>query len=224
MYILLSSVVIDILLTLTGQCSHTMLIIGTSPLYYITLSQSTWNEQVDFYVWAHFPVWEMWNFGILNLRNNKPSKQWTPISDKWPFGPINLRHNKPFFRNNEPSEQWTFGTMNLRNNEPSEKWTFGKADCYTGTARFSEGPLARFSRGRRPRPCWISVRTIYWSGDFQERFFLFDPSLTSGMSAALMQGHCLRRIKQHMSGHRKYHRQLPPHLTRHETLHAAGLD
>ena len=89
---------------------------------------------------------------------------------------------------------------------------------------------ARFSRGRRPRPCWISVKTIYWSGDFQERFFLFDPNLTSGMSAALMQGHCLRRrpcIKQHMSGglefHRKYHRQLPPHLTRHETLHAAGL-
>ena len=33
MYILLGSVVIDILLTLTGQCSHTMLIIGTSPLY-----------------------------------------------------------------------------------------------------------------------------------------------------------------------------------------------
>ena len=71
---------------------------------------------------------------------------------------------------------------------------------------------ARFSRGRRPRPCWISVKTIYWSGDFQERFFLFDPSLTSGMSAALMQGHCLRRrpcIKQHMSGgrqlRRKYH-------------------
>ena len=30
MYILLGSVVIDILLTLTGQCSHTMLIIGTS--------------------------------------------------------------------------------------------------------------------------------------------------------------------------------------------------
>ena len=90
---------------------------------------------------------------------------------------------------------------------------------------------ARFSRGRRPRPSWISVKTIYWSGDFQERFFLFDPSLTSGMSAALMQGHCLRRrpcIKQHMSGgrefHRKYYRQLPPHLTRHETLHAAGLD
>ena len=86
-------------------------------------------------------------------------------------------------------------------------------------------------RGRRPRPCWISVKTIYWSGDFQERFFLFDPSVTSGMSAALMQGHCIRRrpcIKQHMSGgpefHRKYHRQLPPHFTRHETLHAAGLD
>ena len=90
---------------------------------------------------------------------------------------------------------------------------------------------ARFSRGRRPRPCWISVKTIYWSGDFQERFFLFDPSLTSGTSAALMQGHCIRRrpcIKQHMSGgpesNRKYHRQLPPHLTRHKTLHAAGLD
>ena len=84
---------------------------------------------------------------------------------------------------------------------------------------------------RRLRPCWISVKTIYWSGDFQERFFLFDPSLTPGMSAALMQGHCIRRrpcIKQHMSGgpesHRKYHRQLPPHLTRNETLHAAGLD
>ena len=65
----------------------------------------------------------------------------------------------------------------------------------------------------------------YWSGDFLERFFLFDPSLTSGMSAASMQGHCLQRrpnIKRHMSGgwefHRKYHRQLPPHLTRHETL------
>ena len=98
--------------------------------------------------------------------------------------------------------------------------------------RFSIFPhKARFSGGRRPRPCWISVKTIYWRGDFQERFFLFDPSLTSGMSAALMQGHCLRRrpcIKQHMSGgrefHRKYHRQLPPHLTRHKTLHAAGLD
>ena len=90
---------------------------------------------------------------------------------------------------------------------------------------------ARCSRGRRPRPCWISVKTIYWSADFQERFFLFDPSLPSGMSAALMQGHCLRRrpcIKQHMSGgreyHRKYHRQLPTHLTRHETLPASGLD
>ena len=90
---------------------------------------------------------------------------------------------------------------------------------------------ARFSRGGRPRPCCISIKTIYWSGDFQERFFLVDPSLTSGMSAALMSGHCLRRrsdIKRHMSGgrefHRKYHRQLPPHLTRYETLHAAGLD
>ena len=90
---------------------------------------------------------------------------------------------------------------------------------------------ARFSRGRRPRPCWISVKTIYWSGNFQERFLLFDPSVTCGMSAALLQGHCLRRrpcIKQHMSAdrqfHRKYHRQLPPHLTKHETLHAAGLD
>ena len=68
-------------------------------------------------------------------------------------------------------------------------------------------------------------------GTFKKNLFLFDPSLTSGMSAALMQGHCLRRrpcIKQHVSGgrefHRTYHRQLPPHLTRHETLHAAGLD
>ena len=67
------------------------------------------------------------------------------------------------------------------------------------------------------------VKTIYWSGDFLERFFLCDPSLTSGMRAPLMQGHCLRRqpcIKQHMSDggdfHRKYHRQLPPHITTHE--------
>ena len=101
--------------------------------------------------------------------------------------------------------------------------------CGGGISSFPH--KARFSRGRRPRPCWISVKTIYWSGDFQERFFLFDPSLTSGKCAALMKGHCLRRrpcIKQHMSGgrqfHRKYHRQLPPHLTRHETLHAAELD
>ena len=63
------------------------------------------------------------------------------------------------------------------------------------------------------------------------KIFLFDPSLTSGMSAAFMQGHCLRRrpdIKRHMSGgrefHRKYQRQLPPHITRHETLHSPGLD
>ena len=90
---------------------------------------------------------------------------------------------------------------------------------------------ARCSRGRRPRPCWISVKTIYWSWDFRERFFLFDPSLTCDMSATLMQGHWLRRrhdIKRHMSGgrefQRKCHRQLPPHLTRHETLHAPWLD
>ena len=72
-----------------------------------------------------------------------------------------------------------------------------------------------------------SVKTIYWSGDFLERLFLFDPSLTSGMSAALMQGHFLRRrpdIKQHMSGGREFHRQLPPHFTRHETLNAPGLE
>ena len=68
-------------------------------------------------------------------------------------------------------------------------------------------------------------------GTFEKDFFLFDPSLTSGISAALMQVHCLRcrpGIKRHMSGgrefHRKYHRQLPPHLTIHETLHAPGLD
>ena len=30
-------------------------------------------------------------------------------------------------------------------------------------------------------------------GTSKKDFFLFDPSLTSGMSAALMQGHCLRR-------------------------------
>ena len=74
---------------------------------------------------------------------------------------------------------------------------------------------ARCSRGRRLRPCWNGVKTLYWSGDFLEIFFLFDPSLTSGMSAALMQGHFLRHrpcIKQHTSDgrefHRKYHRQL----------------
>ena len=90
---------------------------------------------------------------------------------------------------------------------------------------------ARCSWGRRPRPSWNGVKTIYCSGDLLERIFLSDPSLTSGISAALMQGHCLRCrpcIKQHMSGgqefHRKYRRQLPPHLTRHETLHASGLD
>ena len=64
-------------------------------------------------------------------------------------------------------------------------------------------------------------KTIYWSGDFQESFFLFDPSLTSGMSVVLMWGHCLRHrpyIKQHMSAgrvaHRKCRRHRPPHLTR----------
>ena len=59
---------------------------------------------------------------------------------------------------------------------------------------------AHCSWGRRLRPCWISVKTIYWSGAFLKRFFQFDPSLTSGMSTALMQGHCLRHqpdIKQH---------------------------
>ena len=102
------------------------------------------------------------------------------------------------------------------------QWLDKKDIAYPhGALRLIFPHKTRFSRGRRPRPCWISVKTIYWSGDLQERFFLFDPSLTSGMSAALMQGHCIRRrpcIKQHMSGcrefHRKYHRQLPPHLTR----------
>ena len=44
-------------------------------------------------------------------------------------------------------------------------------------------------------------------GTFKKDFFLLDPSLTSGMSAALMQGHCLRRrpcIKQLISGGRKF--------------------
>ena len=59
--------------------------------------------------------------------------------------------------------------------------------------------------------------------------FMFDPSLTSGRSAALMQGHWLRRrpdIKQHMSDvlefHRKYHRELLPHFTRHESYMRQG--
>ena len=86
----------------------------------------------------------MWDFGILNLRNNKPSEQWTPISVEWPFGTMNPYFETMNLRNNEPSKQWTrisdkwpfgpinlrhnkpfFGTMNLRNNEPSEQWTFG---------------------------------------------------------------------------------------------------
>ena len=36
------------------------------------------------------------------------------------------------------------------------------------------------------RPCCNSVESAYWSGDFLKRFFLFDPSLTSGMSVVLM--------------------------------------
>ena len=55
------------------------------------------------------------------------------------------------------------------------------------------------------RPCCNSVESAYWSGDFLKRFFQFDPSLTSGMSAVLMWGHWLRRrpyIKQHMSAGR----------------------
>ena len=70
------------------------------------------------------------------------------------------------------------------------------------------------------RPCWNRVESAYWSGDFQKIFFLFDPSLTSGMSVVLMWGHCLRNrpyIKQHMSAgrvaHRKRLRHRPPHLT-----------
>ena len=70
------------------------------------------------------------------------------------------------------------------------------------------------------RPCWNRVESAYWSGDFQKIFFLFDPSLTSGISVVLMWGHCLRHrpyIKQHMSAgrvaHRKRLRHRPPHLT-----------
>ena len=70
------------------------------------------------------------------------------------------------------------------------------------------------------RPCWNRVESAYWSGDFQKKKILFDPSLTSGMSVVLMWGHCLRHrpyIKQHMSAgrvaHRKRLRHRPPHLT-----------
>ena len=70
------------------------------------------------------------------------------------------------------------------------------------------------------RPCWNRVESAYWSGDFLKLFFLFDPSLTSGMSVVLMWGHCLRHrpyIKQHMAAgrvaHRKRLRHRPPHLT-----------
>ena len=69
------------------------------------------------------------------------------------------------------------------------------------------------------RPCWNRVKSAYWSGDFLKIFFLFDPSLTSGMSVVLMWGHCLRHrpyIKQHMSAgrvaHRKRLRHRQPHL------------
>ena len=48
MYILLGSVVIDILLTLTGQCSHTMLIIGTS-LLLCQLPDSIQNKLTLYY-------------------------------------------------------------------------------------------------------------------------------------------------------------------------------
>ena len=70
------------------------------------------------------------------------------------------------------------------------------------------------------RPCWNRVESAYWSGDSLKIFFLFDPSLTSGMSVVLMWVHCLRHrpyIKQHMSvgrvAHRKRLRHRPPHLT-----------
>ena len=70
------------------------------------------------------------------------------------------------------------------------------------------------------RPCWNRVESAYWSGDSLKIFFLFDPSLTSGMSVVLMWGHCLwhrPHIKQHMSAgraaHRKRLRHRPPHLT-----------
>ena len=41
------------------------------------------------------------------------------------------------------------------------------------------------------RPCCNSVESAYRSGEFLEKKILFDPSLTSGMSAVLMWGHCL---------------------------------
>ena len=72
------------------------------------------------------------------------------------------------------------------------------------------------------RPCCNSVESAYWSGDFLKIFFMFDPSLTSGMSVVLMWGHCLRHRphnKQHMPAgrvaHRKRLRHRPPHPTRH---------
>ena len=78
---------------------------------------------------------------------------------------------------------------------------------------------AGYSWGRRPtllKQGWI--RLLEWG--LSKNIFLFDPSLTSGMSAVLMWGHCLRHrpyIKQHMSAgrvaHRKRLRHRPPHLT-----------
>ena len=81
-------------------------------------------------------------------------------------------------------------------------------------------PLQGWLFLRSDRPCWNRVESAYWSGDSLNIFFLFDPSLTSGMSVVLMWGHCLRHrpyIKQHMSAgrvaHRKRLRHRPPHLT-----------
>ena len=78
---------------------------------------------------------------------------------------------------------------------------------------------AGYSWGRRPtllKQGWI--RLLEWG--LSKNIFLFDPSLTSGMSVVLMWGHCLRHrpyIKQHMSAgwvaHRKPLRHRPPHLT-----------
>ena len=41
---------------------------------------------------------------------------------------------------------------------------------------YGRKPITSSSHTRLAAP---EVKTIYWSGDFQERFFLFDPSLTS---------------------------------------------
>ena len=56
-------------------------------------------------------------------------------------------------------------------------------------------------------------RQVHWLcrsvgvGTFKKDFFCLTTSLTSGMSAVLMQGHCLRRRpcnKQHMSGRQNF--------------------